>query len=71
MIYHELAPGQTFGLYTSAGWQFWINGVRRGWFSSEDSMLHVANIIAEDKLRAGSDWEISTAGGFGLRYIGG
>jgi hypothetical protein len=71
VIYHELAPGQTFGLYTSAGWQFWINGVRRGWFSSEDSMLHVANIIAEDKLRAGSDWEISTAGGFGLRYIGG
>lgn len=71
VTYYELKPGQTLGLYTSAGWQFWINGVKRGWFSSRDSMLHVSNIIAEDKLRAGGDWEISGSGGFGLRYIGG
>ena len=71
VVYHELTPGQTFGLYTSAGWQFWINGHKRGWFSSEDSMLHVANIIAENRLQAGADWEISFSGGFGLKYIGG
>ena len=69
--YYELSPGQTFGLYTSSGWQFWINGVKRGWFSSQDSMLHVSNIVAEERLRAGADWEISVSGGFGLRYIGG
>lgn len=71
VTYYELTPGQTLGLYTSTGWQFWINGVKRGWFSSQDSMLHVSNIIVESKLRAGADWEISTSGGFGLRYIGG
>lgn len=71
VTYYELTPGQTLGLYTSSGWQFWINGVRRGWFSSQDSMLHVSNIVAEEKLRAGPDWEISASGGFGLRYIGG
>ncbi len=71
VTYYELTPGQTLGLYTSSGWQFWINGVRRGWFSSQDSMLHVSNIVAEEKLRAGPGWEISASGGFGLRYIGG
>lgn len=71
LTYYELSPGQTLGLYTSTGWQFWINGVRRGWFSSEDSMLHVSNIVVENKLQLGSDWEITTSGGFGLRYIGG
>lgn len=71
LTYYELAPGQTLGLYTSTGWQFWINGVRRGWFSSEDSMLHVSNIVVENRLQLGSDWEIVSAGGFGLRYIGG
>ena len=69
--YYELTPGQTLGLYTASGWQFWINGVRRGWFSSQDSMLHVSNIVVEDKLRVGADWEISSSGGFGLRYTGG
>ena len=71
LTYYELAPGQTLGLYTSTGWQFWINGVRRGWFSSEDSMLHVSNIVVENRLQLGSDWEIVSTGGFGLRYIGG
>lgn len=69
--YYELSPGQTLGLYTSAGWQFWINGVRRGWFSSEDSMLHISNAVIENRLQFGGGWEITGAGGFGLRYIGG
>ena len=71
LTYYELAPGQTLGLYTSKGWQFWIGGVMRGWFSSEDSMLHVSNIVVENTLQLGNDWEITTSGGFGLRYIGG
>lgn len=71
LTYYELAPGQTLGLYTSTGWQFWINGVRRGWFSSEDSMLHVSNIVVENRLQLGTEWEIVSTGGFGLRYIGG
>ena len=69
--YYRLKSGQTLGLYTSTGWQFWINGVKRGWFSSEDSMLHVSNIVVEERLQIGSDWEITTTNGFGLRYIGG
>ena len=71
LTYYELSPGQTLGLYTSTGWQFWINGAKRGWFSSEDSMLHVSNIVVENRLQLGSGWEIVSTGGFGLRYIGG
>lgn len=71
LMYYELSPGQTLGLYTSTGWQFWINGAKRGWFSSEDSMLHVSNIVVENRLQLGSGWEIVSTGGFGLRYIGG
>ena len=70
-IYYELSPGQTLGLYTASGWQFWINGVKSGWFSSQDNKLHVANIVAENRLQLGADWEISTGGGFGIRYVGG
>ena len=71
LIYYELSPGQTLGLYTATGWQFWINGMRRGWFSSEDSMLHVSNIVVENRLQLGGSWEITMVGGFGLRYTGG
>ena len=71
VTYYELSPGQTLGLYTASGWQFWIGGVRRGWFSSEDSMLHLSNIVVENSLQLGANWQITTAGGFGLRYIGG
>ena len=71
VTYYTLSPGQTLGLYTSAGWQFWINGAKSGWFSSEDSMLHLANIVVENALQLGADWELSASGGFGLRYIGG
>ncbi|MBO4915196.1 MAG: hypothetical protein J5449_08315 [Oscillospiraceae bacterium] len=69
--YYYVDSGQTFGLYTSTGWQFWIGGVKRGWFSSQDSMLHVSNIVVEDKLQLGANWQITTTGGFGLQYIGG
>ena len=69
--YYELSPGQTLGLYTSTGWQFWINGTLRGYFSSQDSMLHVSNIVVENRLQLGADWEIVISNGFGLRYIGG
>ena len=71
LTYYELAPGQTLGLYTSTGWQFWLNGSKRGWFDSRDGMLHVANLAVENSLRLGGDWLITTSGGFGLRYVGG
>lgn len=71
LTYYRLAPGQTLGLYTATGWQFWINGSKKGWFDSEDGMLHVANIVAEDKLQIGDGWLLTTTGGFGLRYTGG
>lgn len=68
--YYELSPGQTLGLYTAKGWQFWINGSKRGWFDSADGMLHTANMVVENVLQIGADWQLSTAGGFGIRYIG-
>ena len=71
LTYYELTPGQTIGLYTSTGWQFWINGSKRGWFDSRDGMLHVANLAVESSLRLGGNWMITTSGGFGLRYVGG
>lgn len=57
--YYYLEPDQTFGLYTSTGWQFWIDGYKRGWFDSQDGMLHVANIYVESTLQIGPDWEFS------------
>ena len=68
--YYYLDTGQTTGVYTSTGWQFWINGYKRGWFDSLDGMLHVVQIVVEDRLQLGDDWVITTTGGFGLRYIG-
>lgn len=67
--YYELAPGQTLGLYTAQGWQFYINGEKIGWFDSVDGMLHVSSITVENKLQL-SGWIIETDGGFGLRYLG-
>ena len=67
--YWYVEPNQTFGLYTSMGWQFWINGVKRAWLSSLDSMLHVSNIVVEQSL-IGGDWRMTFTGGFGLKYVG-
>ncbi len=70
LTYWELAPGQTLGLYTSTGWQFWIGGSKRGWFDSRDGMLHVSQVLVESRLQLGENWLVTAAGGFGLRYIG-
>lgn len=59
--YYHLKGGQTLGLYTSAGWQFWIDGVKVGWFSSKDSMLHVRQIQVEESLQFGDKWKLKTA----------
>lgn len=67
--YYELAPGQTLGLYTAHGWQFYINGEKAGWFDSVDGMLHVASMTVENRLLL-DRWVMETSGGFGLRYLG-
>ena len=71
MNYYTLSSGQTFGLYTSTGWQFWINGYRRGWYNSVDGMLHIANVAVEDSLQLGGAWRLTADGGLGIRYTGG
>ena len=68
--YYELAPGQTLGLYTATGWQFWVNGSKRGWFDSRDGRLHVISEVVEDGLQLGAAWGISTVGGLGIKYLG-
>ena len=68
--YGELAPGQTLGLYTASGWQFWCNGSKRGWFDASDGQLHVRSLAAEQEQRLGTDWLLTAAGGFGIRYTG-
>jgi hypothetical protein len=70
LVYEELAPGQTLGLYTDAGWQFWCNGSKRGWFDASDGQLHIRSLTAEQELRPGGDWLCTSAGGFGIRYTG-
>ena len=70
LVYEELAPGQTLGLYTASGWQFWINGSKRGWFDASDGQLHIRSLTAEQELRLGGDWLCTSSGGFGIRYTG-
>ena len=70
VTYYRISPGQTFGLYTSKGWQFWIGGVKAAWLDAVDGKLHVANVQIEETLQMGGDWMISTDGGYGIRYIG-
>lgn len=67
--YFRLSPGQTLGIYTASGWQFWINGAKKGWFDSRDAMLHVGSIAIEENLRISADWMISSSGGLGIRYL--
>ncbi len=69
--YYRLSSGQTFGLYTSTGWQFWIDGHRRGWYNSVDGMLHIANTAIEDTLQIGGAWRVLNEGGLGIKYTGG
>lgn len=70
--YYYLTSGQTFGLYTSTGWQFWIDGYKKGWFNSIDGMLHIANVYVEQSLQLGNQWKLSYGTRTGeLVYIGG
>lgn len=69
--YYRLSSGQTFGLYTSTGWQFWIDGHKRGWYNSVDGMLHIANTAIEDTLQIGGAWRVLNEGGLGIKYTGG
>lgn len=68
--YYELSSGQTFGLYTSTGWQFWIDGCKRGWYDSVDGMLHIANTAVENSLRIGGEWRIINENGLGIKCTG-
>lgn len=71
--YPTINPGQTFGLYTAHGWQFWVNGNREGWYDSSDGHMHMKNTTAEDSLVVGARnhvWEIVESGGFGIRLVG-
>ena len=75
IIYYRIdsSLAQTFGLYTSTGWQFWISGRKVGWFDSTDATgaLHVSSAIIENGLRFGEDWIVDqNSNGIGLRYIG-
>ena len=70
---YYLQGEQTFGLYTSSGWQFWIGGEKRGWFSSLDGMLHVANIIVENTMQVSDSWQIRSSpdgSEFEILYVG-
>ena len=56
--YYELTC-KTFGLYTSQGWQFWLNGQKVGWFDSTKSgLLHVKKVVAEDFLQISGEWQL-------------
>ena len=70
-IWWRLSPSQTFALYTATGWQYWINGSKVGWFTSQDSSLHLTTAYASDGVQFGSDWVWQNDGaGFGLKYNG-
>lgn len=56
--YYHLESGQTFGFYTAEGWQFWVDGNKRGYYNSLDQKLHVRDIVADDSLQIGTDWQI-------------
>ncbi|MBQ9662209.1 MAG: hypothetical protein IJV40_03540 [Oscillospiraceae bacterium] len=60
--YYYMNSGQTFGLYTSVGWQFWIDGYKKGWYNSQDGMLHVANVLVESILQIGAHWQVKSNG---------
>jgi len=67
--YYELSPGQTFGLYTATGWQFWIGGSKRGWFNAVDGMLHVLSLAVENTLLLGGGWVVTMTDGLGIKRM--
>lgn len=70
VTYYELTPGQSLGLYTSTGWQFWLNGKKVGWFDSRDEMLHTVQLAVEQGITLGAGWVMTPTNGFGIRYVG-
>lgn len=71
--YYRIMANQTFGFYTSYGWQFWVNGQKVGWFDSTSSnaALNVASEVVENGIAFGDEWEIArSSNGIGFRYIG-
>ena len=73
-IYYRIKENQTFGFYTSYGWQFYVNGHKVGWFDSmnREGALQVESEIIENKLTFGDYWEIAhTSSGVGFRFVGG
>ena len=72
--YYHLESGQTFGFYTAEGWQFWVDGNKRGYYNSLDQKLHVKDIVADDSLQIGTDWQIKAFPGsqeLEFVYVGG
>ncbi len=75
LTYYRVEGMKTFGLYTSYGWQFWIEGKRVGWFDStaNDGALHIASAVVQDHIQMGDSWMLDITddgGGIGFRYIG-
>ncbi len=73
LYYYRIKSNQTFGFYTSYGWQFWVNGVKVGWFDSTNAKaaLNVASEVVNDGIQFDSSWEIAqNSSGIGFRYIG-
>ena len=73
--YYRIQEQQTFGFYTSTGWQFWINGQKVGWFDSTatDGALHISSAVVENHIQMGDSWMIDitdNGDGIGFRYIG-
>ena len=69
-VYYKIADQQTFGLYTSTGWQFWLKGTKIGWFDSLYQMLHTVKLAVETSLTLGDGWVFTTTGGLGIKYTG-
>lgn len=69
--YQRLADGQTVGIYTSTGWQFWMNGARTGWFDSTDGSMHIVNLAIENRLTMNGNWLVSGLSNFSIKWIGG
>ena len=62
----------TFGMYTSTGWQFWINGMKRAWLDAADGEMHIQQLTIEESLKMGGGWEIRhDTTSWGIRFIGG
>lgn len=70
-VYNQLSTeAQSVGIYTSSGWHFFINGILVGSFDSVKGMLAVPQITVDTDIFMGR-WQVSSAGTWGVRFIGG